>query len=112
MGLEDGQVLIYEIASGRIVYREQMEATFHSGLAVYEDPVNQRLYLCADHSYSKPNGLCLDITTWTKLMEIRAMLCYIPQTNEVYCYHDEKITAYVIPSTAELVALGKTFVSN
>ena len=109
---EDGQVLIYEIASGRIVYREQMEAGFLTGLAVYEDPVNQRLYLCADHSYSKANGICLDITTWTKLMEIRTMLCYIPQTNEVYCYRNEKITAYVIPGTAELVALGKTVVGN
>lgn len=109
---EDKQVLIYEIASGRIVYRVQMEANFHRGLAVYEDPVNQRLYLCADHSYSVPNGLCLDITTWTKLMEIRTMLCYVPQTNEVYCYRGENITAYVIPGTAELVALGKTFVSN
>lgn len=110
---EDKQVLIYEIASGQIVYRDQMEASFISGLAVYEDPVNQRLYLCADHSYSAPNGLCLDITTWTKLMEIRTMLCYIPQTNEVYCYRSgEDITAYVIPSTAELVALSKTFVSD
>ena len=109
---EDKQVLIYEIASGRIVYREQMEANFHNGLAVYEDPVNQRLYLCADHSYSVPNGLCLDITTWTKLMEIRTMLCYIPQTNEVYCYRDDQVTAYVIPGTAELVALGKAFVSK
>lgn len=40
------------------------------------------------------------------------MLCYIPQTNEVYCYRDEKITAYVIPGTAELVALGKTVAGN
>ena len=109
---EDDQILIYEIASGQIVYREQMEASFFDGMAVYEDPVNQRLYLCADHSYSMANGLCLDTTTWTKLMEIRTMLCYVPQTNEVYCYRNEKITAYVIPSTAELVALGKTIVGK
>lgn len=110
---EDMQLLIYDVSDGTIVYRQQLQTADYTDLLAFADEENNRLYIADESITSHPNGLCLDTTTWTRLAELDGLICYVAQTNEVYLYSSYSgLTAYYVPSTAELVELGKSLLGQ
>jgi WD40 repeat protein len=108
----DAKVLVYEIATGKILLQDQLDTTYAGTLSAQTDPVSQRLYII-DSSLSGVNALCVDLRSWTVLARAEQVLCYVPQTNELMyaqnLYGDEipQFFCFRVPDTHELVALGQ-----
>lgn len=104
---QDCQLLIFQIETGEVMYKQQMDSAISTENYVYEDAVNQRLYItggCTD------TGICLDLTSWTKLGDISGLLFYHARTNSIYCYGyrdgESRIWAWEVPSTEKLVEMA------
>lgn len=108
---KDAKVLIYDIATGEILFQDQLTTTYNGKLTAWEDSTTQQLYLI-DTNQSKENTLCIDLRSWTVLARTGNVLCYVPQTRELYhldYHYGEKDSLYYsqIPATQELVKLGQ-----
>ena len=64
------------------------------------------------------DGICLDMTSWSKLADIPGMLFYDPQNNQIYRYDyygynwDKSILVSYLPSTSELVEIAQKLVDE
>ena len=101
-----GHLLICEVATGKILYRDQIQDTYSNTLEVFEDNRHGRLYLnCGTNS-----GLCLDMDSWTLLGQAGYLYLYDSDRDLVYLSaspsNDLPIVCGQIPDTAELVALA------
>ena len=98
-----GHLLIYEVATGTQVYRDQLSNAYGSTLQVFEDLTNNRLYLnCGSDS-----GLCLDLHSWTTLAKLDNLIYYDSNTDQVYLTTPDRTMAYgKIPATNDLVKLA------
>ena len=101
-----GHLLIYEVATGKQVYRNQLSNLSSYTLQVFEDLKHGRLYLnCGSGS-----GLCLDMDTWTTLAQMDNFMYYHADTNRVYLSNSYGSTSPLssgqVPDTAELVKLA------
>lgn len=105
----DGKFLIFDTADGTVLYEDQVNS-YGSGFRVYEDPVNRRLYLASGLHNSDPDGICIDLQSWTRLSYLEGLLYFDGQTGILYQHNTAGFDALCvysqIPGTAELVALG------
>lgn len=108
-----GHLLIYEVESGTLVYRDQLSDAYSSTLQVFEDPDHNRLYLhCGSGS-----GLCLDLDSWTTLANLKNLLYYDSSTNTIYLrntsYDSGSPIAYgTVPDTMELIRKANELLAN
>lgn len=106
---QDGQVFLYDIASGELLLREQVDMASSSRISAYVDEEGRRLYLVLDEDQK---GYLIDLTSWTKLMEVPDMLCYLPRSGLILrCTYSEDLTACRLPRTGELIELGTGLIS-
>lgn len=106
-------LLIYDIAAGTMVYRDQLGVSQGGQLHAFVDEGNQRLYIADKGGSGNPNGFCIDLRTWTKLSSIDSMLFYDATRNALYQWRaDGVITVRTIPSTSELISLGEELLSR
>lgn len=114
---QDAKVLVYEIATGQILLQDQLDTSFDGKLTAKEDPESQRLYII-DTYVNGLNALCIDLRSWTVLARAEDVLCYVPQTNELYyedgSYYtdDPKFLSFPVPDTAALVRMGQQMLEN
>ena len=108
----DADVLIYDIATGEILLQDKLETTFSGTLTARKDPAGRRLYIL-DSSQNKTNALCVDLDSWTVLARAENILCYIPETNELYCSDggygvtEARFLFFRVPDTDTLVRQGQ-----
>lgn len=108
----DAKVLIYDIATGEILLQDQLNTTFSGTLTAWEDPASQRLYIL-DSSLNGTNALCIDLRSWTVLARAENVLCYLPQSNELYHADssyggtEARFFFFQVPDTDTLVRLGQ-----
>ena len=108
----DADVLVFDIATGKMLYQDKLESTYSGILRAYEDTANQRLYILDSYLNGGQNTLCIDLNSWTTLGKGENMLFFDEETSEMYYfdrYADDGPSVYSIriPSTAELVKLGQ-----
>lgn len=113
---KDAQVLIYDIATGEILFRDQLTTAYSGTLTAWEDTASQRLYILDSSQSGDCNTLCIDLRSWTTLARAENMLFYIPQTNELYHTQytygsSDSLFFFRIPDTGELVQLGQQLLS-
>ena len=109
---KDADVLIYDITTGELLLQDKLDTTFSGKLTAWEDPDGQRLYIL-DSNIRGNNALCVDLRSWTVLARADNVLCYIPETNELY--HTDstygadgpRFFCCRVPGTEELVRLGQ-----
>lgn len=105
----DQQIVIYDTASGGILYREVRETTGSGSFQVWWDGEKERLYI-ADSRLDDASGLCLDTRSWTKLCNLSGLIWFDGESGACYSYSGSP-TQYLIrqriPSTGELVEMGK-----
>ena len=108
----DADVLIYDIATGDILLQDKLKTTFSGKLTAWEDPDSRRLYI-VDNSQDGTNTLCIDLQSWTVLARAEDILCYVPETHELYHMDDAysstepRFFYFRIPDTDTLVQLGQ-----
>ena len=108
----DADVLIFDVATGEMLYQGKLETTYSGILRTYEDKANQRLYILDSYLNSGINALCIDLNSWTTLGTGENMIYFDEETAEMY-YFDRyaeggaAIYSIRIPSTAELVRFGQ-----
>lgn len=108
---KNAKVLIYDIATGKILFQDQLSTTYSGKLTAWEEPDTQRLYLI-DTNQSKENTLCIDLRSWTVLARGSNVVCYVPQTGELFHLDhsygaEEPLYYFQVPDTRELVKLGQ-----
>lgn len=104
--MSDGQFFLYYVEDGSLVYTGKVSSgSAREIVGAWRDADNQRLYL----SFRAANvGFCIDERAWGLLAELNAMLCYVPETNEVYLFTTSSgLVAIRVPSTSELVEASK-----
>ena len=87
--------------------------------AIYEpqyatDPSGKYLYIW------DLEGICVDTESWTKLVDIPHMLMYDPVSDKVLIFESfgiaedkpKHVTAVRIPTTEELIAIGKAYLGE
>lgn len=105
----DGQLLIYEINTGSILFQGQLYGDI---LAAYTDDENQWLYVSCEGNSSAFDSLCVDLQSWTKLADLN-MVYYDTTKRELYRSSSyDPIVISRIPTTAELVQLGQQIVDQ
>ena len=111
----DLQVLIYDTATGEIVYRETANTISTSLLHIYHDSVNNRLYLAPNTSTVFYSGLCIDIGSWTTLSHINGLIYFNEDTLEIYRTatlegsYTTGIVVQILPSTEKIAKLAREF---
>jgi hypothetical protein len=81
-------------------------------LDAWEDADAQRLYILDSNLYGN-NTLCVDLRSWTVLARARNMVCYIPQTKELYLTDssygstEPQFFYFRVPDTDDLVRMGQ-----
>lgn len=113
---KDAQIVIYDIATGEILFQDQLDTTFTGKLTAWEDTATQRLYLLDSSQSGDTNTLCIDLRSWTVLARAKDVLCYVPQTGELYHTEnsygsDDSLHFFQVPGTEELVQLGQQLLS-
>lgn len=111
----DSQLLLYDVQSGQLLFRDEVGTSEYTFFTSYVDEENGRLYVAnrAAGYDDNVNGICIDMTTWEKLADIENMLCFDPKRGELYRYdyvsEREQSCMIVtrIPNTAELMELAK-----
>ena len=107
-----GHVLIYELATGTLVYRDQLPASSSTTLDVFEDALHQRIYLTGGVN----SGICLARENWEVLNRGNSLVYYDSNTDLLYLSANLAMGAPVvynhIPDTQGLVELAKTTLSN
>lgn len=109
---KDGQILVYNVASGTVLFREKVDQS--SGkLAAYTDEANQRLYIANGGDGFILEGLCVDLRSWIKLADVPDLLYVDTVAGEVYqARTDDAIAITRIPTTRELVDLGEKLIKE
>lgn len=108
----EAKVLVYDISTGKILLQDQLDTTFKGTLAAWEDADAQRLYIL-DSNLHGNNTLCVDLRSWTVLARARNMVCYIPQTKELYLTDssygstEPQFFYFRVPDTDDLVRMGQ-----
>ncbi len=99
-------MLVYSIATGDIVLRHLFSGIDGTKtVTVTPDDENQRVYFSCHHE-----GLCVDLTSWTKLSEIHDMIFFDPVHGVLYQTDiTSTITACKVPSTSELIEKGEEY---
>lgn len=99
-------MLVYRIATGDIVLRHLFSGIDGAKtVTVTPDDENQRVYFSCRHE-----GLCVDLTSWTKLSEIHDMIFFDPVHGVLYQTDIiSTITACKIPNTSELIEKGEEY---
>ena len=111
----DLQVLIYDTATGEIVYRETVNTISTSLLHIYHDSVNNRLYLAPNTSTVFYAGLCIDIGSWTTLTHINGFIYFNENTLEIYRIatlegsYNTGIVVQILPPAEKLSKLARDF---
>jgi WD40 repeat protein len=113
---KDAQILIYDLSTGQIVFHDKMGSTYTGTLLTYTDSNNQRLYIIDSNISSRPNCLCVDLRSWTTLGTGSNVLCYDEVSGELIHFNSSydsqnSLSCLKIPSTQELVVLGRQMLS-
>ena len=109
---QDAQVFLYEISTGNILCREQLNTAYDGTLRAIEDTVNQRLYIIDSNMDEDSNCLCLDMRSWTLLANVGNILHFDPDSGILYQRDPGVPLIYIrIPGTQELVELGQTILA-
>lgn len=113
---KDAQILIYDLATGQIVFHDKLGSTYTGTLSAYTDDDNQRLYIIDSSSSSRPNCLCVDLRSWTTLGTGSKVLCFDESSGELIHFNSsydlqDSLSCLKIPSTQELVLLGQQMLS-
>jgi hypothetical protein len=109
---KDAKILVFEIASGKILLQDQIETAYDGRLTARTDSAAKRLYII-DDSLSGVNTLCIDLESWTVLARAEGVLFYRPQTDELYyanrSFHSDApgFYSFRMPSLDALVAMGQ-----
>ena len=107
-----GHLLIYDLATGTQVYRDQLNDAYASTLQIFEDPAHGRLYV----NGGSKSGLCLDRDSWTVLAKLDNLLYYDSSADIVYLTagssSNSPIVYGAIPDTQTLVNLAKEALAN
>lgn len=109
----DQDINIFDLNTGSLVYSEQAPENYQASLVCYDDPQNEYLFLFDNSLYN--NGLCMSTVTWNVLMEIPEFLLYDCTQKVILQYasdDDCSLTLSAIPTTEELIALGKQFLGE
>lgn len=107
---EDNQLWVYDISTGVVVFRTILDGSRGTKLRIFEDRQNQRLYISDHGGNGSPNGVCIDLRTWTQLAAIDNMLFYDDAEKIFYqCQSPNKIVYLNVPCLVELVEIGKVF---
>lgn len=110
---QDGAFLIFDLADGSVLYEDQV-SSYGSGFHVYEDAANRRLYLSSGLHNSDPDGICIDLRSWTRLSYLDGLLYFDGERGILYQHNavgfDTHCVYSRIPGTAELVELGMTMI--
>ncbi len=121
--VNDLQLFILDGITGEIVFSHTATminaATLWEYPLVYEpqfatDPSGKRLYIWDQE------GICVDTESWTKLVDIPHMLMYDSVSDKVFTFDSfgipenqpKHVTAVSLPTTEELVYIGKGFLNN
>jgi len=113
---KDDQFLVYEVATGEIVYSDQFGG-YSDSFQLFLDTKQERLYV-TDEKGPDSGGFYIHIPSWTKLADIPGLMYYDAQRNEVFCFVDngleggDKIVCYAMPSTEELVEMGQRYIGE
>lgn len=112
----DAQILIYDLATGQIVFHDKLDSTYTGTLFAYTDDDNQRLYIIDSSTSSRSNCLCVDLRSWTTLGSGSKVLCYDESSGELIHFNSSydshgSLSCLKIPSTQELVLLGQQMLS-
>jgi len=111
----DLQVLVYNVSTGELVYRETDVSTSSTLLYPYHDRVNNRLYLASGSTSTSVAGLCIDIGSWTTLSRINGLIYFNEDTLEMYRIvylkglYATDIAHQTLPPTKTLAALAREF---
>jgi len=106
----DGILLVLDGTTGELVYQtDQVYQPFFAA-----DPAGKRLYIWSS------TGICVNIETWTTLTEIKRIDYYDPITDRILYTETDyqeylepyKLVSYRLPTTEELVELGKQFLGE
>ncbi len=114
---EDSLLLIYDVSTGELNYREKFSGLYGKTMRAYEDQKNQRLYLIDGDCDTDANGICLDLRSWTKLGEGSGMICFDENTGELYRLDSsygvsDPLKYACIPGTDELIRLGRELLNG
>lgn len=105
-----GHLLIYELSTGALLYRDQLSDTSSSTLEIFEDPEHRRVYLyCGTNS-----GLCLEQSSWTPLDSSTNVIFYDKDTDLVFLNgsREDPVAYSQIPDTLGLVKLAENFLAE
>ncbi len=117
MKTKDSLLLIYDVSTGELNYREKFGRLSGKTMRAFEDQKNQRLYLIDGDCDTDTNGICLDLRSWTKLGEGGGMICFDENTGELFSldssYGVSNPLKYAcIPDTDELIRLGRELLNG
>lgn len=109
----DSQVLIFDVSTGAICYRQVLDTSYDAPLGFFVDEENHRLYVTDGTCYADRNGFCLDLRSWTKLADVSDMLYFDPEDG-VLCRIDSSsaLSFVTVPDTAELVEIARQLLGN
>lgn len=98
-------VIIYDLATGTILYRSQLTLSQYEGIHAVVDDANDRLYLF-DAEAGEKSGVCIDLKTWSNLFTIDNMLFFDAVRGEI-CQHKNGDSLFVrqVPGTSQLITL-------
>lgn len=103
---DGGHLLIYELGTGTLRYRDHLAQDYSNTLQIFEDPNHGRLYI----NCGPGNGLCLDLDSWTALARPETLRFYDSNTDLAYLsggrYDSYSFFCGQIPDTMELVKLA------
>ncbi|MBR1770802.1 MAG: toll/interleukin-1 receptor domain-containing protein [Lachnospiraceae bacterium] len=111
---EKDHFIIYDLASGWLVYEESIQGTGYSSaveLRAVDDPARNRTYLIL----SSKAALCVDTVTWQKIAYYTGVDVFCPETNQVYIVNqgvrrigeEEGIAVLTAYTLDDLIAWGK-----
>ena len=108
----EATVMVYDISTGEILLHDQLDTIFQGSLTAWEDVATQRLYILDCDLYGT-NALCIDLRSWTVLARAENVVCFLPQTKELYFVDTSHGTTepqffhFQVPDTAALVRMGQ-----
>lgn len=111
----DLQVLVYDVSTGELVYRETDVSIASTPLYPYYDSANNRLYLASASTSTSTAGLCIDVGSWTTLSRINGLIYFNEDTLEMYRLvymkglYKTDIVHQTLPPTEDLAALAREF---
>ncbi len=105
---KDGIFCVCNVKTKETVYQGSLNNKIY-GLAVDWDKDGKRIYISAADRYQDfREGVCIDVRTWTKSMDIPSLMTYCDTTKEIYGIQNKSTFVYYsINSPEELIEMGR-----